>query len=330
MEDTERDHSLYFSSISLYVTLIKVCGEHMNLKIFTLVIILSVAGCAEQLVPEMPSQGATIPSPDYQALEEEYRQQQNAIEISLREGPFDGMVAVIRIVGILDSEDVMPIAAKFREVGEDPSVEGVILWIDSPGGSVAAVTQIAYEVEKLKNTKPVVAYTGGIAASGGYYLMSVCDRIVVRPDAEVGSIGVIFVHVNASGYYSQFGFDIEVIKTGEHKDAGADWRALDADERQYITDSVYDAFYRFIYTVARGRDLTTDYVEKYADGFTWYGKEAVDWGFADILGNFDDAVREMERLRGLKRAELVFVEITDEGEFREYDWESVLYLYVAG
>jgi signal peptide peptidase SppA len=302
-------------------------GEHMKRLVILLLVIVLVTGCAEQLTQEGTTKEPVTPSSDYTSLQEEHSGEQQSIQDSFREGPTDGKVAVIRIEGILDSEDVMPIAAKLREVEEDSSIEGVILWVDSPGGSVAAVTQITYEVERLKYRKPVVAYTGGVAASGGFYIMSVCDRIVVRPDAEVGSIGVIYVHIDASGYYSQFGFDVEVFKTGKHKDAGADWRALDEDEKQYITDSVYDAFYRFVYTVARGRNLTTEQVERYADGLTWTGEQAIQWGFADLTGNFDDAVVEIEQLTGLKHAELLFIEILDNGDYREYNWEAVMYLY---
>lgn len=305
-----------------------------NLLVVLILVTVVVAGCAEQLTEDVTFEEAEIPEPDYSKLREEYNREQQSIEQSFREGPFDGRVAVIRIEGILDSDDVMPIAAKLREVGEDPLIEGVVLWIDSPGGTVVAVTQITYEIERLKSLKPVVAYSGGIAASGGYYIMSVCNSIVVRPDAELGSIGVIYVHMDASGYYSQFGFDITVFKTGEHKDAGADWRDLDDKERQFITDSVYDAFYRFVYTVSRGRGLTTDFVENYADGLTWFGEEALDWGFADVVGNFDDAVQEIERLTGLKHAELVFIEVVESSDLIEYDgeiggynWETVLYLY---
>lgn len=298
-------------------------------KVCIIILILMVAGCAEQLTEEKLSKESTIPEPDYAKLREEHQSEQESMAQSFREAPYDGRVAVIRIQGVLDIEDVMPVAAKLREVSEDPSMKGAILWIDSPGGSVAAVTQITYEVERLMSTKPVVAYSGGIAASGGYYIMSVCDRIVVRPDAEVGSIGVIFVHVDASGYYEQFGFTFDVIKTGVHKDAGADWRALDAEERQYITDTVYDAFYRFIYTVSRGRNLSTDVVTEHADGLTWVGEEAVAWGFVDLVGNIDDAVRVAEELTGLKHAELVFVEIVDNGDYRKFNGESTMYLYVG-
>jgi protease-4 len=305
-------------------------GEHMKKLSVVIVVTVLVTGCAEQLLEEEPftKSDIDIPQPDYARLQEEYNQEQQSIVKSIREGPFDGRVAVIRIDGILDSEDVMPAAAALRHAGEDPLIDGVILWIDSPGGSVVAVTQITYEIERLKSIKPVVAYTGGIAASGGYYIMSVCDSIVVRPDAEVGSIGVIYVHVDASGYYRDFGFNIEVFKTGVHKDAGADWRALDDAERQYVINTVYDAFYRFLYTVSRGRNLTVEAVEAYADGLTWFGEEAVTAGFADSLGNFDDAVVAIETLTGLTHVELVFSEVTDRGEIVEYDWEAVLYLYV--
>lgn len=311
----------------LYLLVINQPGECMrNLVILIIVVAVMVTGCAEQLTEE-PVKNVDVPEPDYDTLREEYSRELQSIGQSLRTGPFDGKVAVIRIEGILDSEDVMPLAASLRNVAEDPSIEGALLWIDSPGGSVGAVTQITYEIERLKSIKPVVAYTGGLAASGGYYIMSVCDSIVVRPDAELGSIGVIYVHTDASGYYSQFGFDLSVFTTGEHKDAGADWRALDDVEEQYVVDTVYDAFYRFIFTVSRGRNLSTDTVEEYADGLTWFGEDAVQSGFADILGNFDDAVREIERLSGLDHAELVYIEIVDSGDLREYAWEGVLYLY---
>lgn len=293
------------------------------------IVIVLITGCTEQLPEEPAAQEVDIPEPDYAALQEEYTQEKQAIIHSYEEDGFDGKIAVIRIEGILDSEDVMPIAAKLREVSVDPSIDGVLLWMDSPGGSVAATTQITYEVERLKSVKPVVAYTGGVSASGGYYIMSICDSIVVRPDAEVGSIGVIYVHIDASGYYSQFGFDIEVFKTGKHKDAGADWRDLTDEERQYITDSLYDAFYRFVYIVSRGRGLDTDYVEKYADGMVWLGTDAVESGFADIVGNFDQAVTEIERLTGIENAELLFIEIADSGEIKEFQWETVLYVYMG-
>jgi protease-4 len=294
-----------------------------------LIVIVLLSGCAEQLSEVKETSPTTIPEPDYTTLQQEYLAEQQSILQSTREGLYDGVVAVVRIEGLIDTEDVMPIVQKLREIGEDPLIEGVLLWVDSPGGSVSAVTQITYEIERLKSVKPIVAFAGGIAASGGYYIMSVCDHIVVRADAEVGSIGVIYVHIDASGYYSQFGFNIEVIKTGIHKDAGADWRALDDVERQLITDSVYDAFYRFVYTVARGRNLSRKTVEDHADGFTWYGTEAVDWGFADTLGTFDDAVRQLEQLIGLQRAELIFFQVTCEEDPYGYSWESVQYLYTA-
>lgn len=304
-------------------------GDTMKRIIYLLIMVVIVCGCTEQL-PEIDEPSpTTAPQPDYTTLEQEYQAEQQSIFHSIREGPYDGTVAVVRIEGLIDTEDVMPIAQKLREIGEDPLIQGVLLWVDSPGGSVSAVTQITYEIERLKSIKPIVAYAGGIAASGGYYIMSVCDHIIVRPDAEIGSIGVIFVHVDASGYYSQFGFNIEVIKTGKHKDAGADWRRLDDVERQLITDSVYDAFYRFVYTVARGRNLSSERVMEHADGFTWVGTEAVKWGFADAAGNFDDAVRVLEQLTGIQKAELLFFQVSTQGASGEYSWESLQYLYTA-
>lgn len=262
---------------------------------------------------------------DYSTYEEEYQEEMDEIRESFLEGETDGTVAVLRVCGVLDVEKVLPILRSLREI-EKSSAEGAVLWIDSPGGTVAAVTQITYEILRFKEKKPIVAYIGGYGASGAYYIASVCDTIIARRDATVGSIGVIYVHMDASEYYGQFGYDLEVIKTGEHKDAGADWRSLTEEERQGIVASISDAYSRFIFTVAEGRGLSYGHVEKYADGSTWEGDDCLDAELVDVLGNFDTAIKELNALTGLKNPEIVFVEKESEEVFEGSDsWESLRY-----
>ena len=265
------------------------------------------------------------PTEDYSAYEEEYRRMAEEIGESFTDGETDGKIAVVRLCGIIDVEDVLPLTRILRGMEED--VQGLILWIDSPGGGVSAVTQITYEILRFKEKKPIVAYIGGYGASGAYYISSVCDAIVAREDAAVGSLGVIYVHVNASEHYRQYGFTFEVIKTGVHKDAGADWRSLTDAERAGIRASVSDAFNRFVYTVLMGRELSYDDLQGYIDGSMWDATEAADAGLIDRVGNFDTAVDEIATLSGLSTPELVFLQDEEFGEPDDLSgyWEALRY-----
>lgn len=296
-----------------------------------LIVVVFLTACIETPQGSIGSNGyikEEIVSPvgDYSSYEEEYQNEMKEIEKSFSEGEKDGKIAVLRVYGILDVEDVLPITKKLREI-EEGDYKGAILWIDSPGGSVAAVTQITYEILRFKGKKPIVAYIGGYGASGAYYISSVCSRIVARSDADVGSIGVIYTHVNASEYYRQYGFKFDIIKTGKHKDAGADWRSLTDEEREGIKSSIADAFSRFIFTVAKGRNLSYDYVFEYADGSVWSGKEAKDAKFIDAVGNFDTAIGEIKNLTGLKNPEIVFMEEESSGteNYSSERWDVLRY-----
>lgn len=312
--------SFYFKKIIKEYNIYSV-GDTMKKMIGILILIVFLAACIElpeknETIKEIKEE--SVPTPDYSIYEEEYQRVRDEIKKSFPEGEKDGRIAVLRIHGILDVEDVLPITKHLREIAESDA-QGVILWIDSPGGSVAAVTQITYEILRFKEKKPIISYVGGYGASGAYYISSVCNKIIARGDADVGSIGVIYVHVDASEYYRQYGFEFDIIKTGKHKDAGADWRSLTEEEREWIKNSVYDAFYRFIFTVAKGRNLSYDYVKAYADGLTWSGKDAVNAKLIDAVGNFDTAVDEIRSLTGLNNPELVFIEEKSFGSSESWD-----------
>ncbi len=266
------------------------------------------------------------PPDDYSEYEAEYQQMMEEIETSFPQGAIDGTIAVLRVHGTLNVEDVLPIAEKLRKI-EESNVQGLILWIDSPGGSVAAVTQITYEILRFKKRKPIVAHIGGYGASGAYYIASVCDKIVARRDAVVGSIGVIYAHVNALDHYKQYGFDFYVVKTGTYKDTGADWRSLTEEEKERIKETVSDAFNRFVFTVAKGRGLSYDHVERYADGSTWDGENAINAKLIDAIGNFDTAVSQLNSLTGLKNPKITFFEESESENTLETSerWDALRY-----
>ncbi len=241
--------------------------------------------------------------------------------------PVDGNIAVVRLFGVLNQNNVLPITVQLRKLADDKDIGGVILWIDSPGGGVTTVTQIYDEIYRLRTRKPVVAYVGGIAASGGYYLTVACDKIVAKPDAVLGGIGVIYVHEDLTEYFKKHGIKIEVIKTGEEKDLGAPWRPLTDEDRENIRNNINESFNRFIYVVSRGRDLTIEEVLEYSDGNTWRGQQAVTYGFADRVGDLDTAIEELKTTVGLKSPEILFIQIDESGRVSNMNFESMRYQY---
>ncbi|WP_297489276.1 signal peptide peptidase SppA [Thermococcus sp.] len=212
-------------------------------------------------------------------------------------------IAVVPIFGIIDEETALSVVPTLEKVAKDGSIGGVLLWIESPGGDVGAVRDIYNEVVTLKALKPVVAYTGGLAASGGYYIAVGSDEIVADPLAEVGSIGVLYVHYNYAKNYAMNGINVTVFKTGKHKDMGAEWRALTPDERQIISNMINTYFNAFLQAVSMGRNMTVNETRKYANGLTWFAVN-VNGTLVDRTGNFKTALAELERLMGVRSAEI--------------------------
>lgn len=247
--------------------------------------------------------------------------------IKAQNTPINGNIAVVRVYGVLDQEDVLPITAELRKLADDEEIGGVVLWIDSPGGGVSAVTEIYDEVQRLNMRKPVVAYVGGVAASGGYYLAVACDKIVAKPDAILGSVGVIYVHEDLTEYFKMFGIKIEVIKTGEDKDLGAPWRPLSNDDRENIEQMINEDFDRFIYVVSKGRNLSIEEVLEYSDGNVWSGTQAVSYKLADRVGTLDTAIEELKVTAGLKNPKVSFLQIADDGSISDMSYEYMRYQY---
>lgn len=196
------------------------------------------------------------------------------------------------------SEEIMN---QIREASKDPSVKAVVLRINSPGGGVAATQEIAREIEKLKATgKPVIASMGDTAASGGYWLSAMADKIYANPGTLTGSIGVRMDTQNLEELYKKLGIGFEVIKSGPYKDMGSTSRQLKPEERKILQDMVDEIFGEFVDVVAQGRNLPRAQVEKLATGRVFTGKQAKEAKLVDELGNYYDAVQGAARMAGIK------------------------------
>jgi protease-4 len=185
------------------------------------------------------------------------------------------------------------VIAAIRGVGKDPRAVGVVLHIESPGGSALASDLIHREVELLSEKKPVVACFGEVAASGGYYIGAAADAIVAQPLTVTGSIGVVSARFVARELLEAVGVRTEVVRRAPHADLHSNPRPMDADEHAIVEREI-DGFYRaFVSVVAKGRKKTEEEIEPLARGRVWSGRDAKNKGLVDELGGLDVAIEEV-------------------------------------
>lgn len=202
----------------------------------------------------------------------------------------------------LASEDRL--VASLRAARQDPRVRGVVLHIDSPGGSAVASDHIHHEVTRLAEVKPVVAYLSNVAASGGYYIAVGACSIVAQPQSITGSIGVVSARVAVGPLLARLGISVDVLKRGARADLFSTTRRLEEGERAALEREI-DSFYRtFLGVVARGRGRPVEEIEPLAGGRVYTGAEAHARGLVDKLGGFDAALRELRDRIGPPAARL--------------------------
>lgn len=192
------------------------------------------------------------------------------------------------------------VVRNLREATEDKNVKAIVLRVNTPGGTPVAAEEIISQIQKTKAVKPLVVSMGDMATSAGYFVSSSADKIVANPDTFTGSIGVIWVFKNKSKYYGDEGVNYYVAKSGDFKDLGSDWRGLSTDEKDYVQRIINESYYRFVTSVAKGRNLSIDYVRSIADGRVYTGSMAKDMGLVDELGGLYDAVNLAANLSGIR------------------------------
>lgn len=213
-------------------------------------------------------------------------------------------VAVLSIVGVIShrmellsqvsargtSPDM--IAQSFRRAVADPAVHSIVLDIDSPGGSVFGLRELADEIRASRGTKPIVAVANAIAASAAYWIASQADELVVTPSGQVGSIGVYSMHQNIREMLVKEGVEVTLIAYGKYKVEGNPFGPLEDEARAAIEDEVKAYGDMFERAVSAGRGVSIDTVrESFGQGRMVLAKEAVTRGMADRVATLDDVVR---------------------------------------
>ncbi len=200
-----------------------------------------------------------------------------------------GTLAVVELKDeILSSENIVRQIKKYRE---SPSVKGIVLRIESPGGGVSASQEIYEEVKKTRDGgKPVVVSMGSVAASGGYYVSCGATKIVANPGTVTGSIGVISQFMNFNQLMGKVGVGTTTVKSGKFKDTGSPYREMTEEEKKYFQETIDDVYQQFLSVVETERKLSHDAAKKLADGRIFTGKKAYEVGLVDTLGTYEDAI----------------------------------------
>lgn len=180
-----------------------------------------------------------------------------------------------------------------RSAANDPAVKGVMLVIDSPGGTVAGTAELADEVRAVGRRKPVHAYGEDLMASAAYWVGAQARRVSVNKSAEVGSIGTFTVVEDTSGLKEKYGVKTYVVSTGKYKGAFVDGAPVTEEQLDYIQELVDDLNDQFLSAVSKGRRRDMKDVREWADGRTWIGTKAASMGLVDGVETYSAARREL-------------------------------------
>lgn len=193
------------------------------------------------------------------------------------------------------------IANAIEQARKDTTVKAIVLRINSPGGSALASDVILREIILARQAKPVVASMGDVAASGGYYIACMADKILASPSTITGSIGVFGLIPNMKGFFnSKIGITFDNVKTNRFADFASVSRPLNPTEKMILQEEIDYIYTTFITHVSNGRKLTVDQVDEIAQGRVWSGSEAKLIGLVDEFGGLTDAVKAAAELANLE------------------------------
>lgn len=231
-----------------------------------------------------------------------------------KSGPSGERIALINIEGAITGSagtaspfgesgaSSVYLAEQLHSAAKDSDIRGVLLRINSPGGSAAASDEIYQAVMAVRKAgKPVVVSMGDVAASGGYYIASAADKIYANGATLTGSIGVVFSLVNWEELANKWGVDDVTLHAGEFKDIGSPWREMTATEHEMMQELLDDVHEEFMQAVIAGRatapnPMTEEQVRKVATGMIFTGSKAKELGLVDEVGGLEAAKAEVRNM----------------------------------
>jgi protease-4 len=242
-------------------------------------------------------------SDDLFAMDQEF------VETVLEEGDQLEKIVVLDVNGaIMDTGDVVSFfetagynhrafLRMLDQAGEDDSVEGILIRVNSPGGGVVESAEIHDRITEIQKAtkKPIYISMGSMAASGGYYISAPADKIYASPETLTGSLGVIFQSLNYSGLAEKYGVTLETVKSGPYKDIMNPAREMTEQEREILQTMINNSYDGFVNVISKGRNLSEERVREIADGRIYDGRQAKELNLIDAHGYWDDAIEGMKK-----------------------------------
>jgi protease-4 len=204
---------------------------------------------------------------------------------------------------------VARIKEELQKAEKDESVKGIVVKINSPGGTVTATDTIYHELTEYKERTGarIVACVTGLAASGGYYVASAADEIIAHPTSVTGNIGVIALKFNVDQLFSKVGIQTETVKSADKKDMWSPFRPSTPEEKEIIQAVINTFHNRFVRVVHAGRRslLSQEEIEELADGRIFTAEQALAAKLIDKIGYLNDAVKALKGSLDLTEAKVI-------------------------
>lgn len=226
----------------------------------------------------------------------------------------DGL-AVVNVTGAMSKnglafgpfvllESMRGLAASLRLAADRPDVRAILLRVDSPGGTVDGITELAGAVSEAATKKPLYAYADGLMASAAYWMSCGAREIAASEVAQVGSIGVISVQQEWSKALAEFGITANVIRSGSYKAVGNPYEPLSEDARAYMQAASDDVYALFLDAVAKGRRCGRDKAEGMADGKLFMGTAAREAGLVDRVESLETFIQHIKEMHAMNLNDL--------------------------
>lgn len=184
---------------------------------------------------------------------------------------------------------------ELEKAKKDSSIKGIVLRINSPGGSALASNLISNRLKEISKEKPVYISIGGMAASGGYYIAANGNKIFAEKESITGSIGVVSLIPNFNEMMKKIDVNVESVKKGEYSDLFSLTKNFTAEDEEKIYGSSVKVYNEFLDVVAQGRGLDRNYVHTIAQGKVWLGEEGKELGLVDEIGGLEDTISSLAK-----------------------------------
>ncbi|MBO5404498.1 MAG: signal peptide peptidase SppA [Paludibacteraceae bacterium] len=222
-------------------------------------------------------------------------------------------VAVLYAEGAISDEGAEGIVEgkilkTIKKIYKDDDVKAVVFRVNSPGGSADASEQIWHAMKMLQDKGvPVVVSMGDYAASGGYYISCNADYIYAEPTTLTGSIGIFGTVPNINKLREKVGLDIDGVSTNKHSalNVNAIYRGMNPQETALMQNMVERGYDLFTRRCADGRGMSQDEIKQIGEGRVWLGKDAIEIGLVDSLGNINDAINKAVEMAQLGEYQLI-------------------------